>query len=432
MVLLAFVVSMGLANAQKSAEAVLKAVEKAKADCDNPKKAAKVATWLNLAKAGMEAYTTPQGNGYVGASRQELQIIMNGVKPQSTAEEQVGNMVYLVETYPTCKYYFDGNGVLQFIKVTKPYMEDALELALSAYNQAAKVDVKGSKTDEIKQGIDNVAKNYRDEAYLKYVEGNFGASSEMFDLAAKAAATEPLAQIDSFSIYNAGATASLAGDYAKARDRLLKSIEIGHLEGGEAYAKLADAHMHLKDTVAARKALETGFEKCPENQAILVGLINYYLDSKENPDKLFVLIDKAIANEPDNASLFYVKGNIYKQLGDIENAVVAYDKCSEVNPKYEYGFIGKGILYYDEAVKYSDEAQNEFDQKKYEALIEQCDNSLLAAIEPFEKAYTYAAEDKVKVSIAEYLKNIYFRFREKSPDYQAAYDKYDAIVKAGR
>ena len=39
-------------------------------------------------------------------------------------------------------------------------------------------------------------------------------------------------------------------------------------------------------------------------------------------------------------------------------------------------------------------------------------------------------DDELKVSIAEYLKNACFRFREEAGDYQAKYDKYNAIVNA--
>ena len=33
------------------------------------------------------------------------------------------------------------------------------------------------------------------------------------------------------------------------------------------------------------------------------------------------------------------------------------------------------------------------------------------------------------MAIAEYLKNIYFRLREKNPDYEALSKKYEAILK---
>ena len=53
---------------------------------------------------------------------------------------------------------------------------------------------------------------------------------------------------------------------------------------------------------------------------------------------------------------------------------------------------------------------------------------LKGGIEPFEKAYELSKDEVVKSSIAEYLKNIYYRFRDQDAKYQAGYDKYQAIL----
>ncbi len=88
----------------------------------------------------------------------------------------------------------------------------------------------------------------------------------------------------------------------------------------------------------------TPFTEFPQSQSILIGLINYYLKSNESTDRLFELLDKAKANEPNNASLFYVEGNIRSQLGDTENAVKAYRKCAEINPEVDqYSTGGKTV-----------------------------------------------------------------------------------------
>ena len=51
------------------------------------------------------------------------------------------------------------------------------------------------------------------------------------------------------------------------------------------------------------------------------------------------------------------------------------------------------------------------------------------ALEPFEKAYEMSKDESLKVNIAEYLKNIYYRFYSKGEQYEAGYNKYNAIVK---
>ena len=144
--------------------------------------------------------------------------------------------------------------------------------------------------------------------------------------------------------------------------------------------------------------------------------------------RLFELLNEAKKNEPNNASLYYVEGNIHAKLGEIDEAVESYHKCAEIDPKYEYGYIGEGILRYNQAIELQDKAQNEFDDAKYTALVQQFEDVLKKGIDPFEKAYELSKDEGVKSSIAEYLKNIYYRFREQDAKYQAGYDKYQAIL----
>ena len=233
-------------------------------------------------------------------------------------------------------------------------------------------------------------------------------------------------------IYNAGFTAWMVKDFDAAQKYFEKCLELGYYyEGGEVFAKLGDIYTQQGNKEASVKILEDGFVKFPQSQSILIGLINFYLtDENSDTNRLFELLDVAKKNEPNNASLYYVEGNINKQLGKVAEAIAAYNKCAEINPAYEFGFIGAGILYYEEAIKLQEKAQTEFDDAKYNALIEQFDAALTDAIEPFEKAYEVSKDEGIKVNVAEYLKNIYYRFITKGDDYKAKYDFYNEIVKS--
>lgn len=424
--LLAFVT---LANAQKSEDACKKAVANAKAQLENPKKASNPATWINYAKANVDAYTSAVGNGWVGGNKTEIDLIMSGTKATETITETVNGNEYTVDVYPSAKYYYNAAGVLEII-ASKPYVENALENAVEAYSKAAELDVKGAKTKDIKEALKKIGEYFQNEAVNAYTFGNLNLSSDYFGKAITAKAAKPLCEVDSAATYNQGLTAFFAGNHVVAKASMLRCINIDYLENGEVFAKLAECEKALGDTLACKKALEAGFEKCPQNQNILIGLINLYLDTNDDPEKLFVLLDAAKVNEPTNASLYYVEGNIRKQLGQTEKAIEAYEKCAEVNPEYEYGYIGAGILHWDEAVKIQEEAEQEFNDKKYQALVERFDTTLEEAIPYFEKAFEITKDNSVKLSLGEYLKNIFFRFRDKDESYQAAYDKYNEYVKA--
>ena len=423
---LALLASLQFANAQvKSESAAKSALEAAQAAADNAKKATKVATWTKLGQAYLDAYEAPVGNALVGTSKQELALVMGNKKPSSVETVELGGRVYSKEAYESCNHYYDESGRLSIVEVTKPVVENALAGALDAYKKAAEVDVKGSKTKDISAAIKTISEKYINDAYNAYTFGDLNKASELFEDAVDAAATAPCSQIDTSSIYNAGFTAWQAGNNERAKGLFEKCISYGYVgEDGDAYAKLADVLDKLGDKEGSKNTLEKGFEAYPQSQSILIGLINYYVTSGENFDRLFTLLDNAKANEPNNASLYYVEGNIYKETGNVEKAIEAYRKCAEVNPEYEYGYIGEGILLYNQAVDIQDKAQNEFDDAKYAALVADFEKSLKGCIEPFEKAFDITKDNEVKVSIAEYLKNACYRFREEGQEYADKYQKY--------
>ena len=431
---LALAAAITAANAQvKSISAAQTAVQKAKADVENPKKAEKFGTWIKYGQALLDAYNAPAGNGWLGASRQEVQLVSNNEKPSNVEQVVLGGQAWEKEIYPTRNYYYNAAGQLGIIEVTKPVVENALDLALEAYKKAAELDVKHSKTKDITGAMLSIAGKFNEDAYTAYTLGDVKKASQLFESAAAARETEPLCQVDSNSVYNAGFTAWLGGDLDRAEKFFKKSYEIGYYgDGGETFAKLADIAEKKGNVEKSKDYLEEGFQKYPQSQSILVGLINYYINNNGSTDRLFELLDEAKKNEPNNPSLYYVEGNICNQLGKTEEAVVAYDQCAVIDPNYAYGFIGKGQMFYNQAIKYSEEAQNEMDDAKYMALVDKFENSLKACIDPFEKAFDILKDDATKTAVAEYLKNACFRFRTSDASYQEKYDKYAAVVSAAQ
>lgn len=426
---LALFASVAFANAQnvKSEAAAKSALESAQAAASNAKKATKVATWLKLASSYMDAYNAPAGNGWIGGSAQELALVMGNQKPQESNVEINGTQ-YLKKAYNSADYYFNQNGQLAIIKVTKPIVENALAQALSAYENAYKNDPKGTKTADIISGIETISDKMVQEAYDAYTLGEPAKASELFEAAAKALATAPCSKVDSNSLYNAGFTAWAAEDYSRAKNFFQKCLDVKYYgDDGDVYAKLADVTGKLGDKDGLKRILEEGFAVYPSSQAILIGLINYYTESGDDTDRLFSLLDGAKKNEPDNASLYYVEGNIYKELGKLEEAVASYRKCAEVNPAYEFGYIGEGLLRYNQAFEIQEKAQAELDDAKYMVLAEQFDAALKACIAPFEKAIELSKDEENKKGIAEFLKNACYRYREEDPSYQQKYDMYSAM-----
>ena len=425
--------SVQVANAQGGAAAAKKAVDAALAASQNAKKATKVATWMKLAESYIAAYNVPSGNVWVGAAENELKLAMGNEKPISVENVILGGAQYTKQVFENKNLYLNSNGQLEIIEVTKPVVDNALDKALDAYRKAAEVDSKATKAKEMFSEGANVKKIYNTEAYNAYTFGDTDKAESFFYKAFNTSASKLSTAVDTSALYNAGFVTYGSGQFAKAKNYFDKCLNLGYYaKDGEVFAKLADCVAKL-DTTAAGKTLqkeylEQGFAKFPQSQGVMIGLINYYISSGQDTDKLFSLIDAAKANEPDNASLYYVEGNARAQLGQIDEAVKAYEKCVEVNPAYEYGFIGEGIMFYNEAIKVQEAAQTELDDNKYMALVQKFENYLKSCIEPFEKAYNMTKNEEIKPSLAEYLKNSYYRFREEDPKYQAGYEKFSKLV----
>jgi hypothetical protein len=55
------------------------------------------------------------------------------------------------------------------------------------------------------------------------------------------------------------------------------------------------------------------------------------------------------------------------------------------------------------------------------------------AVEPFEKAFELATSNpNLRTGVAEYLKNIYYRFQDKGDAYVQGYKKYNDFLKNGQ
>ncbi len=423
---LAMFAAIQVADAQvKSAADVKKSVEAAEAATQNVKKAVKTATWLKLGQEYVKSYDAPTGNILPGSNKTELTLMMGSEKPVSSEEVTVNNEKYTKDVYADKNLYFNQNGQLVIIEVTKPVYEDALERAVKAYQKAYELDEKHAKDKDVAAAFDYIGQKYVTEAFNKYTFGDVATASKLFEKAADVEALAPLSKIDTSVIYNAGFTAMAAKDNERALKFFKRCYDLGYYyEGGEVFARLAEV-----DTLNTKKYLEEGFSKFPQSQSILIGLINYYLKNNEDTETLFGLLDKAKANEPNNASLFYVEGNIRAQLGQIDKAVVAYEECAKINPEYEYGFIGEGTMFYNRAIELQTKAQEEIDDAKYMALVKEFEESLKSCIAPFEKAFEITKDANIKAGIASYLKNAFYRFREESAENQTKYEKYAEIAK---
>ena len=431
LIALAVLLSVQVADAQmtKSPEAAKKAVESAKVAAENPKKATKVATWLKLANSYVDAYNAPTGNLFLNTPRMQLEQMMAIKTPISAEQVEIDGRPYTKEDHGDKYLYFDGEGILRIIEITKPVYEDALAGALEAFAKAAEVDVKATKSKEVLAGIELVGAKYFEDGMNKYSFGDMAKAAELVGKAADAVQTAPLSKVDTTYTYYAGYIYMQAGNNELAKKYFEKCVEVGYYaEGGNLFPALAEVYMKLGNEEKGVQTLQKGFELFPENANVLVGLINYYLPKEGGESELLSLIEQAKKAMPDNASIFRVEGDIHKRLGAFDKAEASYLASIAMTPDSPDAYISLGGFYIDRGNDIFNKGQETFDQKEYEALMEQYENMLITSLEPLEKAYTLMPEGDFKREIANTIKSVCFVLRNKDAKYQEMYEKYNAIA----
>ncbi len=420
-------------NAQN--DKALSAIEKAKVATQNEKKATNPSTWIKLANAYLEAYLIPKGAAWLGASQTEVKLVSGSDQVISTENATIAGSPYLIDHYSNRDHYYNSNGVLEMILVTKPVLEgDILAMSLDAYLKANQLDAKGSKSKDIKEQLVKIRENYLNDAMAAYTLGNIDNASRLFEASLKATDNPVVNSVDSLVTYYTAITYNMKGDTEKAKLYFNKCNEIGYYQDGAVYSSLAEIEKTNGNIEGAKELLNTGFQKFPNSQSILISLINIYIESKDDPNKVLQLIRSAQKNEPNNASLIYAEGNLYKELGDIDNAVKCYYRSTEVDPSYIYGIYAVGNTYYDLAIaaQTKRDALPINDVKGYEECMKEFEDNLLKAIDPFEKAFNLSQDKEIKFAVAEGLKQIYFRFRDRSEEYMNSYKKYNEFVETNR
>lgn len=417
-------------NAQsKEAQAIQKNYEKAKGDITDAKKSTNPAVWTKYAKVLTDAYALPTNSLWVGLSSLEAKVVLKDQRALSSEFQTIQGEEYEVVKYADKNLYYNPEGKLSFWEITNPVIKDVdlLQEAYTSYVKATDLDNKGSQKKAIQEGLTLISQNYVNDAMAAYSLGQFEKASKAFENSYLCVSHPAVGAIDTTIVYYIGLTAHMSSDYPRSIEFFQKCLDMGYASEGDAYANMADAYKQLGDLEKSKQLLTEGFTKFPNSQSILVALINAYIESNDDPNKVLEFIHRAQENEPNNPSLYYAEGNVLKNLGKFDEAITLYDKSVETDPSFFFGFFQKGQAYYDKAVEIQTAANDELDDAKYLKLIEDLDATLEMAIDPFEKCMPLVDDPEIKGVVIEYLKNIYFRLRGKNADYEANYNKYNQL-----
>ncbi len=414
--ILLMIFGFSLAKAQTSVtinfDQLKKKVENSNADIQNPKKNIKEGVWIDRAELMMEIFDSQMLKVIVGMSDQNFILAIG--KPKNRTQEEVDGTVVEKFIMDRAIFYFV-NKELEKYEVLNPIVENPLEIASESLKKAQEIDVNGKKTKKNNEVYTRLKGQFITEGSNCYSFKNYKCAYTSFSKVIAIGQLPQLNQKDTAIYYYAALSAQLGGMNQEAIELYKKAIDLKFTAEGNAYTNIDQTFKALGDNESGLKYLEEGFTKYPKNPNLLIAIINYYLNKNEDPSKVLTYINNAINDEPTNASLYHAKGVIYDKIGDAENAMLAYQKAVETDPSYYDSYYNMGVLVYNKAVKYLEEANKvpAKEVEKYEALIVKANVEFKNAMPYFEKACELRPDDK---SATDNLKNIYFRFRNESED----------------
>lgn len=384
-----------------------KKIEKSNAEIQDPKKSIKDGTWFSRAELMMDIYDVQLLRAYVGMDVQTFMLVVG--KPLSQTQEVVDQVAVDKYSMERVNFYFV-NGKLERWEVTKPLLANPLDLALESINKVLAIDVAAKKTKKVQENLVKLKGLYINEGSNYYSLKNFNEAFKNFKSVIEIGQMPQLNHKDTAIYYYAALSAQLAGDFESAIKYYDKAIELNFTTEGTAYYYAFDAFKSLNKIDDGVRYLEEGLLKFPKNTNILFSLIQYYVDKGEDPAKVLTYIDKALVEEPNNATLHFAKGTVYDKLKDSEEASKSYAKAIEIDPNFFDAYYNLGAVYFNNGVKFVEEANKvpAKEYEKYEAIMAKANAEFKKALPYMEKAYELNNNSKESV---EALKNIYFRFR---------------------
>ena len=222
--------------------------------------------------------------------------------------------------------------------------------------------------------------------------------------------------VDTAIIFNSGLAAFKAENWDKSIKYFTKSAANDY-NGAACYNYMYEAYEAKGDTAGAINLIKEGFEKYPEDEMLLVQLINFYISSGKSDDAINYL-NLAIEHSPGNVSYYTAKGSTLEKLGREDEAVDVYKKAIALDSTQFTAYYNLGVIYFNRGVNILNEA-NQLPAnavKEYDEMNEKGKVHLKESLPYIEKAYSI---DSSEMAILESLRLIYYRLKMN--------DKYDEM-----
>lgn len=377
--------SLTLVMASSLAFGQTKAVKEAKRQAD-AKKFAEAEQLINAALENEE--TKNQANTWNVAGYIQQKI-----------NEEENTKAYLKQAFDTVKMYNSTYKMFEYFNKC-----DELE---QIPNEKGKVKIKFRKANAatMQQNRPNLING----GVLYFNEGKDGEAYKYFSMyidsaeypmlkEANIAATDSM--MPTIAYYTTLAAIRIAQDakdssVAKTNyENVLKYADLASMDkenGKNAMEFKASAYKALGDTVQWIATLKDGMQRFSDDQFFFGHLIDYYSNSGKYADAV-KFADEMIEKNGDSAFYQYVRGYLYQNMKEYDQAIAAYKQAIAKDPNYVEAYSNLGLCYCQQAIVYGDKAVADIDDPRYKEEQEKIKTFYESARPYYEKARELAPD----------------------------------------
>jgi tetratricopeptide (TPR) repeat protein len=306
----------------------------------------------------------------------------------------------------------------------KSLYANPLEEAYLAYQKALELDPKGGIAKQLKVAGTYLAlgNDFINQAIKRFEANDYEGAFNSFEYDIKIASSDVfIGAIDTGIYFNAALAAYNGKMWDKAIPYFQKCIDLKY-QMNIPYLLLYQTYISKEDMVNAELTLKKAFEAFPEDQDVLLQLVDYYMKN-DKVQEAFSYINLAKSKDPNNPSLYWAEGVLFMKQEKYDDAINSFTKSIELKGDLYDTQYNLGVCYYNKAAAMITKANEIMDAAKYNAAAAEANLVFIKAIPCFEKAYSIKSDD---VDALRNLKELYFRLRNVNPGYEA---KYNEMVK---
>ena len=193
-------------------------------------------------------------------------------------------------------------------------------------------------------------------------------------------------------LYNSFFASSKLKDNKLSKELLQKLIDINFNEPA-IYIYMSDLYKDEDNIDKSIEYLSLGREMFEDNQSIINTEINLYIELGRTIELIAKLGD-AINLDKENPLLFFNRGTIYDQEGQLDNAIKDYNKAIELDPSSFGSNYNLGALYFNKAVELNNLANSTSNDVKYKKIKKEADLYFDKGLPFLEAAYQLNSKDK--------------------------------------